>query len=83
MTTPFTTTFTTSGAAACPCSLLETTTHAGLSDSGDSGAVTLGLKFSPTVDGFVKGLRYYRDAANTGTHTGALWSTGRSRDRRA
>ena len=34
----------------------------------------LGLKFTPTTTGFVKGLRYWRDASNTGTHTGTLYS---------
>ncbi|MBB3326110.1 DUF4082 domain-containing protein [Microlunatus antarcticus] len=66
--------FTTSGAAACPCSLMETTTRPVQSDGGDGDAVTLGLKFTPTTTGFVKGLRYWRDASNTGTHTGALYS---------
>ncbi|WP_091073367.1 DUF4082 domain-containing protein [Microlunatus sagamiharensis] len=66
--------FTTSGAAACPCSLMETTTQPVQSDGGDSDAVTLGLRFTPTTTGFVKGLRYWRDANNTGTHTGTLYS---------
>lgn len=79
MTGTTTVSFTTSGAGACPCSLLETTTKPSLSDSGDTAAVTLGVKFTPTVNGFVKGLRYYRDATNTGTHTGTFWSAGGSR----
>ena len=69
-----TSSFTTSGAAACPCSLLESTTQPVLSDSADTAAVTLGLKFSPTVNGSITALRYYRDATNTGTHTGTLYS---------
>ncbi len=73
MTSPATTEFTTSGAAACPCSLMETTTQPTVSDSGDSSATTLGLRFSPQVDGFITGIRYYRDAANTGTHKGKLY----------
>ena len=39
----------------------------------DSSAVTLGLKFKPSVDGFIRGVRYYRDTANTGTHVGKLF----------
>ncbi|WP_204913053.1 DUF4082 domain-containing protein [Microlunatus spumicola] len=66
--------FTTSGAAACPCSLMETTTRPVQSDGGDGDPVTLGMKFTPTTSGFVKGLRYWRDASNTGTHTGTLYS---------
>ena len=34
---------------------------------GTPAATTLGLKFTSSADGFIKGLRYYRDAANTGT----------------
>ena len=77
MTQAVTSQFTTSGADACPCSLMETTTQPTLPDAGDSSAVTLGLKFKPSVDGFVRGVRYYRDAANTGTHIGKLFSVGR------
>jgi len=67
--------FTTSGAAACPCSLMESSTQPNQGDSGDKDAVTLGLKFTPTTNGYVKGLRYWRDASNTGTHTGTLFSS--------
>ncbi len=71
----FTSSFTTSGATACPCSLLPSNATPGHVDSNDGDAVTLGLKFSSTVNGKVTGLRYYRAAANTGTHKGALWSS--------
>ena len=74
MASTYTSTFTTAGAGACPCSLLDTSSEPELTDSGDVDAVTVGLRFTPTVDGFVKGLRYYRDVTNTGTHTGALWA---------
>jgi hypothetical protein len=76
MTQAVTSQFTTSGVDACPCSLMETTTQPALPDADDSSAVTLGLKFKPSVDGFIKGVRYYRDAANTGTHVGKLFSAG-------
>jgi hypothetical protein len=46
-------------------------------DSGDPGAVELGMKFRSDVAGVVTGVRYYKAAANTGTHIGNLWnSTG-------
>ena len=41
----------------------------------DPGAVELGLRFSPTGDGFVSGVRFYKGSGNTGTHEGSLWST--------
>ena len=48
-------------------------------DSNDTGAVELGVKFRSDVAGLVTGVRFYKSAANTGTHTGHLWtSTGTS-----
>ncbi len=44
-------------------------------DSGDGGAYEMGLRFSPSVDGFITGVRFYKSTANTGTHTGSLWSS--------
>ncbi len=42
-------------------------------------AVTLGVKFQSDVAGSITGLRFYKAAANTGTHVGTLWSsTGQS-----
>ena len=46
-------------------------------DSGDLNSVELGVKFRSDVNGFVDGLRFFKSAANTGTHVGSLWtSTG-------
>ena len=39
--------------------------------------VELGLRFTPSCDGFVTGVRFYKGAGNTGTHVGSLWSTER------
>jgi hypothetical protein len=46
-----------------------------LSDS-DTNAVELGVKFQSNVDGYITGLRFYKAAANTGTHVGNLWTVG-------
>lgn len=43
-------------------------------DSQDGGAYELGLKVTPSVGGFITGARFYKSAANTGTHTGSLWN---------
>ena len=43
-------------------------------DSGDPQAVELGVKFIPSVSGTIDGVRFYKSAANTGVHTGSLWS---------
>ncbi|MGZ4682950.1 MAG: DUF4082 domain-containing protein, partial [Acidimicrobiales bacterium] len=44
-------------------------------DSGDGAAVELGMKIVPSVAGSITGVRFYKSAANTGTHTGSLWSS--------
>jgi hypothetical protein len=44
-------------------------------DAGDRSATVVGLKFTPSVSGNVVGVRFYKAAANTGTHIGALWTT--------
>jgi len=43
-------------------------------DSGNTRSVELGLKFRSSVAGYVTGVRFYKSALNTGTHTGSLWS---------
>ena len=41
------------------------------------GAIELGVKFRPLVDGKITGVRFYKAASSTGTHIGNLWaSTG-------
>lgn len=79
MTAAASSTFRTSGVAACPCSLLSTSAVPPIVDSGETRAMSVGLRFSVGADGFITGLRYYRAAANTGTHTGSLYSAGGSR----
>ncbi|MBN6053696.1 DUF4082 domain-containing protein, partial [Nonomuraea sp. RK-328] len=44
--------------------------------STDDRAVTLGVKFRASTDGLVHGIRFYKGSGNTGTHTGALWTSG-------
>ena len=48
-------------------------------DGGDASAVELGVKFRSDSFGIVSGIRFYKAAANTGTHTGSLWSAGGTR----
>jgi hypothetical protein len=67
-------TSTVTATASCPCSLYGDTVPA-TADSGDGGAVELGLRFSAETDGFVTGVRFYKSAANTGTHVGSVWSS--------
>ena len=62
-----------SNAVAPKASILEFTTP-GVVDAGDPGSVVLGVKFTADVAGSVTGVRFYKAAANTGIHVGALWS---------
>ncbi len=57
----------------CPCSVYGSDVPTNPSVS-DTSAVELGLRFSPTTDGFVNGVRFYKGTKNTGTHVGTLWS---------
>ncbi len=66
--------FTTAAAPTCPCSIFNVTdTPAVLSDS-DVSAVELGVKFRADINGYIKGIRFYKGPGNTGTHVGTLWS---------
>ncbi|WP_417563765.1 DUF4082 domain-containing protein [Microbacterium sp.] len=56
-----------------PYSVFGDTTP-GTPSADDTGAVELGLQFTPTSDGYVNGVRFYKGTANTGTHVGSLWS---------
>ena len=38
-------------------------------------AAEVGVKFRPNVPGEISGIRFYKVAGNTGTHTGSLWSS--------
>jgi hypothetical protein len=75
---PVSNTFTTAQAAplagTCPCSLWPDSTVPATPDSGSPAPVELGVKFTASKDGYLSGIRFYKSAANTGTHTGTLWS---------
>jgi hypothetical protein len=50
-----------------------------VADAGDPTAVELGLRFTPDQDGFISGVRFFKSAANTGAHSGSLWSSDGNR----
>ncbi|HEU4905897.1 MAG TPA: N,N-dimethylformamidase beta subunit family domain-containing protein, partial [Solirubrobacterales bacterium] len=56
----------------CPCSIWNETVT-GTQDP-DVNAVELGVKFRSEVPGYISGLRFYKTAGNTGTHSGRLWT---------
>lgn len=45
----------------------------------DNGAIELGMKFRSSVATTVTGVKFYKGATNTGTHTGSLWSADGTR----
>ncbi|MBB5534796.1 DUF4082 domain-containing protein [Rhizobium giardinii] len=47
-----------------------------LTSVNDPEAVELGVKFVASSAGLITGLRYYKSAQDTGTHTGSLWTSG-------
>jgi hypothetical protein len=60
--------------ASCPCTIWPSTATPAIASSSDSNAVELGVRFRTDVAGSVTGLRFYKGAANTGTHVGSLWT---------
>ncbi|MBX0299446.1 DUF4082 domain-containing protein [Cryobacterium sp. 1639] len=50
-----------------------------IQNSGDTTAVELGMRFRPETNGFVTGVRFFKSAANGGTHTGSLWTSAGTR----
>ncbi|WP_139190661.1 DUF4082 domain-containing protein [Actinokineospora iranica] len=62
----------------CPCNLFKTRTPATV-DAGDASDVELGVKFTVAANATVTGVRFYKSFANTGTHTGSVWTANGQR----
>ena len=58
----------------CPCTIWAPTAVPSPADDQDPGAVELGTRFRSDSSGYITGIRFYKAAANTGTHTGRLWT---------
>ncbi|WP_344059087.1 DUF4082 domain-containing protein [Microbacterium pumilum] len=71
-------TFTTQAAdlpvGTCPCSLFSESIRPVVDSDTDTALVTLGVKFTPTVDGTITAVKFFKGVRNTGAHNGALWS---------
>ncbi|GII53523.1 hypothetical protein Pth03_19120 [Planotetraspora thailandica] len=67
--------FTTGGAASCPCSIWSSSSVPDNPSNNDSSAVEVGVKFSADMDGTITGIRFYKGTGNAGTHIGNLWSS--------
>jgi hypothetical protein len=59
----------------CQCSAISSSTAPTQVDSGDANSVELGVKFKTDYDGYITAVRFYKSAANTGTHVGNIWSS--------
>ncbi|GAA1724887.1 hypothetical protein GCM10009746_03240 [Microbacterium paludicola] len=62
----------------CPCSLFGAALPAQPAVD-DSSGVELGLRFRPQIDGFARGVRFFKGPGNVGTHVGSLWTADRQR----
>ena len=62
----------------CPCTLFgfEVPT---VPSTTDTTPVEVGTRFVPSTAGWVRGVRFYKGPANTGTHTGSLWGADGAR----
>jgi hypothetical protein len=58
----------------CPCSIWNDSTVPAVAAANDTSSVELGTRFTSDVGGQITGVRFYKGATNTGTHTGTLWS---------
>ncbi|MDQ0322201.1 hypothetical protein QO002_004407 [Pararhizobium capsulatum DSM 1112] len=56
-------------------SLFSTSDTPAMTSVNDPSQVELGMKFVASAQGQITGIRYYKSALDTGTHTGSLWST--------
>ena len=59
------------------CTIFPATVTPASADEGDPSSTELGVKFTSDVNGLIKGIRFYKGAANTGTHIGSLWTAVR------
>jgi len=63
------------GSTNCPCTIWSSAAVPSLLDVGPDDPVELGVSFKSDFNGYIKGIRFYKSAANTGTHVGNLWDS--------
>ncbi|RKT55095.1 DUF4082 domain-containing protein [Saccharothrix australiensis] len=79
MPTPVTWRFTTTATQVCPCSLFSGAALPDIRWKPFTSFQHVGVRFTPTVDGVVTGVRFYQTGANPGPHTGNLWASDGTR----
>ncbi|WP_221391117.1 N,N-dimethylformamidase beta subunit family domain-containing protein [Dyadobacter sp. NIV53] len=64
-------------AQSCPCTVFNEATDApaGSLYNDNGNGIQLGMKFHSNTDGSVTGVRFYKQAGNSGTHTGQLYNS--------
>jgi hypothetical protein len=67
--------FTVKAAAVAQYTLLGNETPAVADATDDSSAVELGMSFTPSQNGTINAIRFFKGAANVGTHVGSIWSS--------
>jgi len=60
----------------CPCTLYQDSVTPTTAEVSDGVPLTLGVRFASNTAGQVTGIRFYKAAGNTGTHTGSLYTAG-------
>jgi len=58
----------------CPCGIWSDADTPRSPWEKDDRAAAIGVKFRSDVDGFIAGVRFYKDVRNNGTHVGHLWT---------
>jgi hypothetical protein len=66
--------FTTAASPTCPCTIWNSATTPGVVADPDTVPIEIGVKFRSDLNGYITSLRFYKSAANTGTHIGNLWT---------
>lgn len=61
-------------ARAYPCSIWPEGTVPATPATNETTPLEVGVKFRASEPGFVRGIRFYKGAGNTGTHVGHLWT---------
>ncbi|MCA1453720.1 DUF4082 domain-containing protein [Bradyrhizobium sp. BRP22] len=56
-------------------SLFSTSDTPALLSDSDAVGINLGVRFTSSAAGTINGIKYYKGAGDTGTHTGSLWSS--------
>jgi WD40 repeat protein len=66
--------FTTVAPPTCPCSIWNDSVVPAIPIVADPNEVELGVKFRSEINGFITGIRFYKENTNTETHIATLWT---------